>query len=440
MVHIPSTLNADRILTELKFEKNDRWAVPVLNRSPAVDPVVTTQKVILKDDTFRESTNMPGASPSNERKLELARRLAAAGVKEIVGGHAGMKEQCDFMRMVKEADLGLMVHSYVDFGDWKRGIQNSIDAGVDAIWMPGALNPSPVFAGKLGPQFGYWSKDFDLDAVLDNVRAAVDFAKGHGKLITVARAPMVPEIFEKALEAYVKSGADRICIFDDRGNCTPQTIGYVVKKHREVVGNNVQLEIHCHNDFGLGLANTIEAVRAGADVVDCVINGYSHRSGNCALEQISTALEVLYEVPTGIDLSRLTELCQFAAEVYGQPIYPQAPHVGAWAYSYGGVHISALLKEGWFVWEGMQAETIGQHRHIAWTPTSLERHGMAGPVALKIRHMGYDFDEAQLQQAFDRLRQVMGSKKFATDEEFETVVHGMFGKAQASMGSAAVGR
>jgi isopropylmalate/homocitrate/citramalate synthase len=428
MIRIPPTLNADRVLTELQFEEHGRWAIPALNRSKDVDPVVAPQKVILKDDTFRESTNMPGASPTNDRKLELARVLAQTGVKEIVGGHAGLKDQCDFMRMVKQAGLDLMVHAYVDFGDWKRGIDNAVAADADGVWMPGALNPSPVFAGKLGARYGYWSADFDLSAVLDTVKAAVDVAKEKGKFVTVARAPMIPEIFEKALEAYVKAGADRIVIFDDRGNYTPQTMAYVVKRHREIVGPDVQLEVHCHDDFGLALANTLEAVRAGADVVDCVLNGYSHRSGNCALEQIAPALEVLYGVHTGVDLSRLTSLCQLAADVFGVPIYPQAPHVGAWAYSYGGVHISALLQEGWFVWETMQAETIGQHRHVAWTPTALERHGMAGPVALKLRHMGYEFNEAQLQQVFDGLRKVMAPKKFATDEEFEAVARDVLSK------------
>jgi isopropylmalate/homocitrate/citramalate synthase len=375
--------------------------------------------VIIKDDTFRESTNMPGASPSNEQKLVLARMLEAAGVREIVAGHAGLKDQCDFMRMVKDAGLKLMVHAYVDFGDWKRGIDNAVAAGADAIWMPGALNPSPIFAGKLGPHYGYWSSDFNLSAVLETMVTAVKVAKDKGKLITVGRAPMIPEIFDRALKSYVKAGADRICIFDDRGNYTPQTMGYVVKMHRDAVGPDVKLEVHCHNDFGLALANTLEAVRSGADVVDCVINGYSHRSGNCSLEQVVAALEVLYDVRTDVDLSKLMSLCQLAAEVFGVPVPAQAPHVGTSAFAYGGVHISALLQEGWFVWETMQSETIGQHRHVVWTPTALERHGMAGPVALKLRRMGLDFDEAQLEQVFARLRIVMATKKFATDEELE---------------------
>jgi isopropylmalate/homocitrate/citramalate synthase len=423
MVKIPPSLNAELIHRELRFDEKGRWAVPALNRAKVVDSAVPTQTVILKDDTFRESTNMPGASPTNERKLDLARMLERTGVKEIVGGHAGLKEQCDFMRMVKDAGLDLMVHAYVDFGDWKRGIGNAVAAGADAIWMPGALNPSPIFAGKLGPKYGYWSADFDLAAVLDTMRAAIGLAKDKGKLITVARAPLIPEIFDKALDAYVKAGADRIVVFDDRGNYTPQAMGYAVKMHRDAVGPNVKLEVHCHDDFGLALANSLEAVRAGADIVDCVLNGYSHRSGNCALEQIAAALEVLYDVRTGIDLSRLTELCELAADVFGVPIYSQSPHVGAWAYAYGGVHISALLQEGWFVWETIQAEAIGQHRHVAWTPTALERHGMAGPVALKMRRMGYEFTEAQLEQVFEKMRKVMAPKKFATDEELEAVVH-----------------
>ena len=120
-------------------------------------------------------------------------------------------------------------------------------------------------------------------------------------------------------------------------------------------------------------------------------------------------------------------LCELAAEVFGVPIPQQAPHVGASAFAYGGVHISALLQEGWFVWETMQAETIGQKRHVVWTPTALERHGMAGPVALKIKRMGLKFDEAQLEQVFAKMRTAMASKKFATDEELEAVVHEVLG-------------
>jgi len=144
MEKFPPSLNPERVLQELHFDAQGRWAAPVLNRMKVVDPEVPTQNVIIKDDTFRESTNMPGASPTNEEKLQLARLLEAAGVKEIVGGHAGLKEQCEFMRMVKESGSGLMVHSYVDFGDWKRGIENSVAAGADAIWMPGALNASRI--------------------------------------------------------------------------------------------------------------------------------------------------------------------------------------------------------------------------------------------------------------------------------------------------------
>jgi isopropylmalate/homocitrate/citramalate synthase len=428
MVEIPAILNPEWVLRELSFDEEGRWAMPVLNLREDINPAFPNRRIIIKDDTFRESTNMPGAAPNNARKLELARKLEATGIKEIVGGHAGLKEQCDFMRMVKEDGLDLMVHAYVDFGDWKRGIENAVAAGADAIWMPGALNPSPIFAGKLGSRYGYWSADFDLSVVLDTMKAAIDVAKSYGKLITVARAPVIPGIFEKALDAYVKYGADRICIFDDRGHYTPQTMGYIVKMHRDAVGPDVKLEIHCHDDFGLSLANTLEAVRAGADVVDCVLNGYSHRSGNCSLEQIVPALEVLYGVKTGADLSQLTSLCQLASDVFGVPIPPQRPHVGESVYAYGGVHISALLQEGWFVWETINAEAIGQKRHVVWSPTALERHGMAGPVALKIRRMGLEFNEAQLEQVFAAMRKVMATKNYATDEELEAVVQQVLGK------------
>ena len=428
MVEISPKLNPEKVLKELSFDEKGRWAVPAANRMKVVDPVVFPQNVIIKDDTFRESTNMPGAAPTNEQKIELARMLESIGVKEVVAGHAGMDEQCRFMRMVKDSGLNLMVHAYVDFGDWKRGIDKAITAGADAIWMPGALNPSPVFAGKLGSRYGYWGRDFDLPTVLETATAAIQTAKDKGKLVTVGRAPLDPEIFYKALDAYVKAGADRICVMDDKGNYTPQTMAYMVKMTRDAVGPDVKIEVHCHDDFGLALANSLESVRAGADVVDCVLNGYSHRSGNCALDQVVLALEVLYNVRTGIDFSRLTSLCKLAADIFGVPISRQAPHVGASAYSYGGVHIGALLEEGWFIWETIPAEAIGQHRHVVWTPTALERHGTAGPVAVKIRRMGLQCNELQLQEVFVKLRKVMEQKKFATDEELEAVVHEVLGK------------
>ena len=215
---------------------------------------------------------------------------------------------------------------------------------------------------------------------------------------------------------------------DDKGNYTPQAMAYIVKMTRDVVGPDVKIEVHSHDDFGLALANSLESVRAGADVVDCVLNGFSHRAGNCSLDQIVLALEVLYNVPTGVDISQLMSLSQLASEVFGVPTPAQTPHIGGSAYAYGGVHIGALLQEGWFIWESIRAEAIGQHRHVVWTPTALERHGMAGPVAVKIKTMGLQCNEKQLEQVFGKLRQIMAPKKFATDEELEAVVHEVLGK------------
>ncbi len=428
MVEISSKLNPRQVLRDLIFDEKERWAVPVQSRMKVVDSVVPPQKVIIKDDTLRESTNMPGSAPTNEQKIELAKRLEAIGVTEIVGGHAGMDAQCELMRMFKNTCPKLMVHAYVDFGDWKRGIEKAVAAGVDAIWMPGALHMSPAMAGKLGSRYAMWSSDFDLSAVLESATAAIKTAKDKGKLVTAGRVPLDPEIFYRTLDAYVRAGVDRIAIGDGKGFYTPQIMGYYIKMVRDVVGPDVKIEVHCHDDFGLALANSIESVRGSADVVDCVLNGYSHRSGNCAFDQIVLALEVLYDIRTGVDLSQLMSLCQFASDIFGVPIPPLSPHIGAYAYAYGGTHIGAILQEGWFLWEALRAETMGQRRQVIWTPTALERHGMAGPVAVKIQTMGLQCNEKQLQQVFEKLRKVMAQKKFATDEEVEAVLHEVLGK------------
>jgi len=113
MIEISPKLNREKVLKELSFDEEGRWAAPILNRLKVVDSAVLPRNVILKDDTFRESTNMPGVAPTNEQKLKLAKKMEAVGVREIVGGHAGIDEQCEFMRMVKDSCPKLMVHGYV---------------------------------------------------------------------------------------------------------------------------------------------------------------------------------------------------------------------------------------------------------------------------------------------------------------------------------------
>ncbi len=428
MVEFSSKLSPERIQKILSFDGKDRWAVPALSRLKTVDSVVPPRAVTILDDTFRESTNMPGSNPTNKQKIELARMLEAAGIKEIVGGYSGISEQCDFMKMVKDSGIKMKVHATLDLGDFKRCIGNAVAAGVDGVSFGDSLNMWPARVGRLGSRYAYGGSDFDLAASLDLAKAAIQTAKDKGLFVTAARALMDPEIFSKTLETYVKAGADAITIFDDKGDHTPQAMAYTVKMHRDVVGPDVKLRVHCHDDFGLALANTLEAVRAGADVVDCVVNGYSHRSGNTSLDQIVLALEVLYGVPTGIDLTRLTSIAKFASEIFGVPIPAQAPHIGASAYSYGGIHVTALLQEGWFVWEGLRAETIGQKRHVVWTPTALQRFGTAGPVAIRIKSMGLDCSEEQLEKVFARLREVFAEKKVATDEELEQIAREVLGK------------
>ena len=428
MPEFASKLNPERIRKIFSFDEKDRWVVPVVNKMKTVDSVVAPRKVTILDDTFRESTNMPGANPTSKQKLELAKMLEEAGVKEIVGGYAGINEQCEFMRMVKESGIKLKVHAMLDLADFKRCIENAVAAGVDGVGFGDSMNIWPTRVGKLGPRYAYGGRDFDLAASLELAKTAIQTAKGKGLHVTAARALMDPEIFSKTLETYVKAGADAITIFDDKGDHTPQAMAYTVKMHRDVVGPDVKLRIHCHDDFGLALANSIEAVRAGVDVVDCVVNGYSHRSGNTALDQIVLALEVLYGIPTGIDLSKLMSIAKFASEIFGVPIPAQAPHIGGSAYSYGGIHVTALLEEGWYGWEGLRAETIGQQRHIVWTPTALQRFGLSGPVATRIKSMGLECNEEQLEKVFEELRKIFAVKKVATDTELEKIAHEVLGK------------
>ena len=120
----------------------------------------------------------------------------------------------------------------------------------------------------------------------------------------------------RCYKAAYLAGADGLYVYDGPGCASPETIEYIVKLVRAISGGQVEIIVHCHNDFGLATANSIAAVKAGATLVDAVVNGLGDRAGNAPFEEVVTALEVLYNVRTGIDISKITEISKMVSDIY----------------------------------------------------------------------------------------------------------------------------
>jgi isopropylmalate/homocitrate/citramalate synthase len=219
------------------------------------------------------------------------------------------------------------------------------------------------------------------------------------------------------------AGINRVVVPDGRGWLLPETVEYETMTMRDFVGPEVEISVHCHNDYGLATANTLAALKGGADALEVTVNGYGHRRGNAPLEQVVLACEALYGVQTGIKINMLHDLCKYVEKRFGMPIAPHHPFVGKHAYCHGGLHIPPLLQTPpqWHRWENIKADSIGVTRSYIWHTPALQL-GRHGPIAEKIRSMRLNFSDEQLKSIIDKTSELVKKNKWASDEELVKII------------------
>jgi isopropylmalate/homocitrate/citramalate synthase len=213
---------------------------------------------------------------------------------------------------------------------------------------------------------------------------------------------------------------DRLRIVDTTGCALPQAITYLIGEIRSVAPK-LPLEIHCHDDFGLACANTLAGVVAGADYVSTTINGLGERSGNAPTEEVAVALEMLYGVKTGLDLTKLTQVSRLVAELSGVRTQVNKAVVGDSAFRHeSGMVVAGLLQDP-FTAEAYAPELVGQERQILLGKKS----GLVS-ISHKVKEMGLAVPEPRFPEMLNRVKDVAVSKHRAlTDEEFKQIAHAM---------------
>ena len=384
-----------------------RWLVSKDNLREVINrKMKLPESVIILDDTLRSGANMPYVYLNIEEKLEIARKLEEIGVTEIMAGYAGVEEHNEFVRRLKDEgnSMRLLAKTRGFIPGWKDEIDRAANCGFDGV---------NFLLGRIGVALG--AEAMSEEEYKKRVSNCVMHAKERGLFV------MGPGTKE-GLEA----GIDRTTVADGHGWLRPETMEYNTMRMRDVVGPDVELSIHCHDDFGLATANTLAGLTGGGDALEVTVNGYGHRSGNANFEQVVLACEALYGVRTGIKIDKLYELCKFVEEKFGMPIAPTAPFVGKHAYCHGGLHIPPLLKDPpeWYRWEPVRAETLGASRSWMWHTPALQ-FDMNGPIAMKIRSMNLSFNEDHLKTIIDKTNKLVKEKNFASDEELEEIIKGV---------------
>jgi 2-isopropylmalate synthase len=232
-----------------------------------------------------------------------------------------------------------------------------------------------------------------------------------------------PAYLHRILKAVIDAGATTVNIPDTVGYTTPQEFGSLIQGILTNVPNihKAVLSVHCHNDLGLAVANSLEAIRAGARQVECTINGIGERAGNASLEEIVMALQTrqdFYTLTTGINTRQIYNTSRLVSELMGFPIQPNKAIVGANAFRHqSGVHQDGVIKKS-ITYEIIDPKLVG-------IPSSvLVLSKLSGKHAFKERlaELGYTLDEENLAHAFKRFKELADKKKEITDRDIESLI------------------
>ncbi|TAJ97879.1 MAG: 2-isopropylmalate synthase, partial [Candidatus Manganitrophaceae bacterium] len=203
----------------------------------------------------------------------------------------------------------------------------------------------------------------------------------------------------------------------------PQDFGRLIETIRKRVPNIDQavISVHCHNDLGLAVANSLAAVLAGAGQVECTINGIGERAGNASLEEVVMALRTrkdLFGADTKINTEEITKSSRLVSKITGMSVQPNKAIVGANAFSHeSGIHQDGLLKER-MTYEIMRPESVGAGK----THMVLGKHSGRHAFKKRLEEMGYHPGDAELDQAFERLKRLADQKKEIFEEDLETII------------------
>jgi 2-isopropylmalate synthase len=375
-------------------------------------------RLIIFDTTLRDGEQSPGASMNLAEKLEIAHALKDLGVDIIEAGFP-IASPGDFESVQAIA-------RQVE-GPTICGLARCNPDDIDRAWEALRDCPRPRIHVFLATSAIH--REFKLRMAKEEiVRRAIEGvkrAKGYCEDVEfspedAARTELdfLAEVVEHAIEA----GANTVNIPDTVGYAMPIQYAAAIRHLKEKVRgiDNVVISVHCHNDLGLAVANSLAALSEGARQVECTINGIGERAGNCALEEVVMAVKTradFFGLEIGINTCRLCPTSRLVAHVTGIAVQRNKAIVGQNAFAHeAGIHQDGMLKER-STYEIMKPEDVG----LARTELVLGKHSGRHALRERIRELGYHLDEGQLEQVFEAFKALADRKKTIYDADIEVL-------------------
>jgi 2-isopropylmalate synthase len=380
---------------------------------------MSDRRIIIFDTTLRDGEQSPGCSMDHEEKLEVAQALVDLGVDVIEAGFP-IASPGDFesVRRIAESIRGATICGLARCND------KDIDRASEAL-KPAANARIHVFLATSAIH-----REFKLRMTKEEIvaRAVAGVKRARGYCDNIEFSPedaarTESDFLCQVVEAAIEAGATTVNIPDTVGYATPAHYAGVIKNLVNRVPNidRAVISVHCHNDLGLAVANSLAAVEAGAGQIECTINGLGERAGNCSLEEVVMALRTrhdYYHAATRINSTRLVPTSRLVSGITGMVVQRNKAVVGRNAFAHeAGIHQDGMLKER-STYEIMRPEDVG----FTQTDLVLGKHSGRAALADRAKALGYHLTPEQLDAIFTEFKKLADKKKEIYDGDIAALI------------------
>src|SRR6476619_3932048 len=365
-----------------------------------------SQKVRIFDTTLRDGEQTPGVSITPEQKLNIAIKLSELGVDTIEAGFPvvsdGEKEGIkNIVKQKLDTEVCALARTV------QSDIDSAIDCGVDYVH-------TFIATSDIHMQF---KLKMSRQQVLEKALWAVEYAKSDGLKVEFSAEDATRSDRKFLIDVFtgvVEAGADRIDIPDTVGYATPEYITSLVEEIRSKM--NTPISVHCHNDFGLAVANSIAVIRAGGSCAHVTINGLGERAGNASLEEFVMALQCLYSRKYNIKVNLLYEISKFVSNSMGVIVQPNKAIIGENAFGHeSGIHTHGIINNP-LTYEPISPELVGRKR---WLQAG--KHAGTHGIKAILEEFAIYTTEEQLRQIVERQKTIADSGQPITTSDLLSI-------------------
>ncbi len=367
------------------------------------------------DTTLRDGEQMPGVSLTPQDKLEIARQLAKLGVDTIEAGFPQVsKGEEEAVKLIAREGLGVEICALA------RADKKDIDIAIGCD-----VNCVHTFIATSELHMKY-KLQMTPEEVLERAVESVEYIKAHGLICEFSAEDATRsnrDFLRRVYVAAAEAGADRLNIPDTVGVMIPKKMYELVKDIAEATGKLIS--VHCHDDFGMAVANSLAGVEAGARQVHATVNGIGERAGNAALEEVVVALHLLYEMETGVNTQLISETSQLVSRLTGVYVQPNKAVVGANAFAHeSGIHTHGVISHP-LTYEPIPPEYVGRRRRLV-----AGKHAGAHGLKAELEAMGIYPTDEQLRVILERVKELGDKGKTITDADLLAIARSVVGGVQ----------